>query len=135
MSKSREMWLTRWMLSACLEPMYCVPMSCLWGLRFAPWNESSVKGCKRFLERVVICVILLVEKVLPNLETAFHKTIKKVSNDFEEMKFNTAIATLMGLINEIFDHGSLTKDELITFIKLLCPVAPHLCGNLGEVWW
>ncbi|NLL04987.1 MAG: leucine--tRNA ligase [Clostridiaceae bacterium] len=99
----------------------------------APWNESSVKGCKRFLERVGnLCDIASGEGVTPNLETAFHKTIKKVSNDFEEMKFNTAIAALMGLINEIFDHGSLTKDELITFIKLLCPVAPHLCEEIWE---
>lgn len=99
----------------------------------APWSESSVKGCKRFLERVSnLYDIASGEGVTPQLETSFHKTIKKVSNDIEEMKFNTAIAALMGLINEIFDHGSLTKDELITFTKLLCPVAPHLCEEIWE---
>lgn len=99
----------------------------------APWSESSVKGCKRFLERVSnLYDIARGEGVTPELETSFHKTIKKVSNDIEEMKFNTAIAALMGLINEIFDHGSLTKDELITFIKLLCPIAPHLCEEIWE---
>ena len=99
----------------------------------APWSESSVKGCKRFLERVSnLYDIARGDGVTPELETSFHKTIKKVSNDIEEMKFNTAIAALMGLINEIFDHGSLTKDELITFTKLLCPVAPHLCEEIWE---
>ncbi len=99
----------------------------------APWSESSVKGCKRFLERVSnLYDIARGEGVTPQLETSFHKTIKKVSSDIEEMKFNTAIAALMGLINEIFDHGSLTKDELITFTKLLCPIAPHLCEEIWE---
>jgi len=99
----------------------------------APWNDSSVKGCKRFLERVCsLCDIVKGEGSTPELETSFHKTIKKVSNDYEEMKFNTAIAALMALINEIFDHGSLTKDELVIFIKLLSPVAPHLCEEIWE---
>lgn len=99
----------------------------------APWSESSVKGCKRFLERVSnLYDIAKGEGFTPKLETSFHKTIKKVSNDIEEMKFNTAIAALMGLINEIFDQGSFTKDELVIFIKLLCPVAPHLCEEIWE---
>lgn len=99
----------------------------------APWNDSSVKGCKRFLERVCsLYDIAKGEGSTPELETSFHKTIKKVSNDYEEMKFNTAIAALMALINDIFDHGSLTKDELVIFIKLLCPVAPHLCEEIWE---
>lgn len=99
----------------------------------APWNDSSVKGCKRFLERVCsLYDIAKGEGSTPELETSFHKTIKKVSNDYEEMKFNTAIAALMALINEIYDHGSITKDELIIFIKLLCPVAPHLCEEIWE---
>jgi len=99
----------------------------------APWNESSVRGCKRFLERVAnLYDIAKGEGFTPELEVSFNKTIKKVSNDIEEMKFNTAIAALMSLINEIYDHGSLTKDELVIFIKLLCPVAPHLSEEMWE---
>ncbi|MBE6638383.1 MAG: leucine--tRNA ligase [Ruminococcaceae bacterium] len=99
----------------------------------APWNESSMKGCKRFLERVAD----LKDKangngVTPKLETAFHKTIKKVSSDIEEMKFNTAIAAMMGLINDIDAAGTLTVDELKIFVKLLCPFAPHLCEEIWE---
>jgi len=99
----------------------------------APWNESSMKGCKRFLERVAD----LKEKasgkgVTPKLETPFHKTIKKVSSDIEEMKFNTAIAAMMGLLNDIDAAGTLTVDELKTFVKLLCPFAPHLCEEIWE---
>ncbi len=99
----------------------------------APWSESSVKGCKRFLDRVAdLYDIAKGSGATPELETAFHKTIKKVSEDYESMKFNTAIAAMMGLINDIFDHGSLTRDELSVFIKLLCPVAPHLCEEINE---
>ncbi len=98
----------------------------------APWSESSVKGCKRFLERVAgLSDILSDGEVTPKLESAFHKTIKKVSEDIEDMKYNTAIAAMMTLINEIYDHGSLTRDELSVFIRLLCPFAPHLCE---EIW-
>ncbi len=99
----------------------------------APWNENSVKGCKRFLERVAdLADMAKGEGVTPALESAFHKTVKKVSSDFEEMKFNTAIAALMELLNKITEVGSLTKCELKTFIKLLCPVAPHLTEELYE---
>ena len=98
----------------------------------APWSESSVKGCKRFLERVAgLTEILSDGEVTPKLESAFHKTIKKVSEDIEDMKYNTAIAAMMTLINEIYDHGSLTRDELSVFVRLLCPFAPHLCE---EIW-
>ncbi len=99
----------------------------------APWSESSVRGCKRFLERVDdLFVISKGEGSTPELESSFHKTVKKVSEDFEAMKFNTAIAAMMGLINEIFEVGHLTRDELYTFIRLLCPVAPHLCEEINE---
>ena len=99
----------------------------------APWSGSSVKGCKRFLDRVAdLYDIAKGSGATAELESAFHKTIKKVSEDYEAMKFNTAIAALMGLINDIFDHGSLTRDELSVFIKLLCPVAPHLCEEINE---
>ena len=99
----------------------------------APWSESSVKGCKRFLERVAgLSDILSDDEVTPKLESAFHKTIKKVSQDIEDMKYNTAIAAMMTLINEIYDHGSLTRDELSVFIRLLCPFAPHLCEEMWQ---
>ena len=98
-----------------------------------PWSENSVKGCKRFLERVAGLVELVKEgDVTPQLETLFHKTIKKVSSDLEDMKFNTAIAAMMELLNAISSHGSLTRDELVTYIKLLCPIAPHLCEEIWE---
>jgi len=98
----------------------------------SPWNDSSVKGCKRFLERVAgLTDILSGEGMSKDLETAFHKTIKKVSSDIEETKFNTAIAAMMGLINTIYAKGSVTKDELEIFIKLLAPFAPHIAE---EIW-
>ena len=99
----------------------------------APWSESSVKGCKRFLERTAgLTDIARGTGVTPELEASFHKTVKKVTQDIEEMKFNTGIAALMTLINEIYDHGSLTVDELKTFVSLLCPYAPHLCEEIWE---
>jgi leucyl-tRNA synthetase len=98
----------------------------------APWSESSVKGCKRFLDRVAELPTIVSEQNNPKLESAFHKMVKKVSSDIEEMKFNTAIATMMGLLNEVYENGSLTRDQLITFIKALCPFAPHLCEELWE---
>ena len=99
----------------------------------APWSESSVKGCKRFLERVAdLPGMVKGSGVTPALEFSFHKTVKKVTDDYNSLKFNTAIAALMGLLNEICDCGSLTRDELVTYIKLLSPVAPHLCEEINE---
>ncbi len=99
----------------------------------APWNESSVKGCKRFLERVAALTdIAKGSGYTRELESGFHKTVKKVSSDIEEMKFNTAIAALMTLINDIYAHGSLTLDELKIFVRLLCPFAPHICEEIWE---
>ncbi len=99
----------------------------------APWSESSVKGCKRFVDRVWNLLDIMVdgENYSQKLEVSFHKTIKKVSEDIENMKFNTAIATLMTLLNEIYDAGSITKGEIKTFVKLLDPFAPHVAE---EVW-
>lgn len=98
----------------------------------APWNESSVKGCKRFLDRIAdLYNMAQGNGVTPELESAFHKTIKKVSSDIEEMKFNTAIAAMMTLLNSIYDVKKITRDELKTFILLLCPFAPHLAE---EMW-
>ena len=98
----------------------------------APWSESSVKGCKRFLERVADLPGMVKNETNPKLEVSFHKMVKKVSQDIEDMKFNTAIATMMGLLNEINDAGSLTKEQLMTFIAVLCPFAPHLCEEIWE---
>ena len=99
----------------------------------APWSESSVKGCKRFLDRVAGLTELVRDTgATPSLESAFHKTVKKVTDDIEDMKFNTAIAAMMRLLNDIYENGSLTRDELVTFISLLCPFAPHLCEEIWE---
>jgi len=100
----------------------------------APWNESSMKGCKRFLERVADLMDIVVgEGVTPKLESAIHKTVKKVSLDIEDLKFNTAIASMMALLNDIYDVGSLTGDELKVIVRLLSPFAPHLCEELWEM--
>ena len=99
----------------------------------APWSDSSVRGCKRFLDRVAA----LTEKVngtgvTPALESIFHKTVKKVSLDIEDMKFNTAIAQMMTLVNEIYAVGTLTRDELDIFVRILCPFAPHIAEEIYE---
>ena len=99
-----------------------------------PWNDSSVKGCKRFLERIAgLTDIATGTGATPKLESAFHKTIKKVSQDIEEMKFNTAIAAMMSLVNDIYNVGTLTVDELKTLIKLLNPFAPHITEEIWHV--
>ena len=99
----------------------------------APWSESSVKGCKRFLERVAdLPAMVSGSGVTDGLESLFHKTVKKVTADIEDLKFNTAIAALMTLLNEIEAKGSLTKEELSTFIRMLSPFAPHLCEEMWE---
>ncbi len=98
-----------------------------------PWNDSSMKGCKRFLERVAgLTEMAKGNGVTPELEVDFHKTIKKVSSDIEAMKFNTGIAAMMALINKIYEVGHLTVDELKTFAALLCPYAPHICEEIWE---
>ena len=101
--------------------------------KYAIWNDASVKGCKRFLDRAWKMQEMISddkgysEKHL----TLMHKTIKKVSEDFEAMKFNTAIAAMMSFVNEIFIDGYIARDELKTFITLLYPVAPHIAE---EIW-
>ena len=99
----------------------------------APWSESSVRGCKRFIERVWGMLFMTKGKgTTEKLESSFHKTVKKVSSDIEQMKFNTAIASMMSLTNDIYENGSLTTDELGIFVRLLCPFAPHICEELWE---
>ena len=97
----------------------------------APWSDSSVKGCKRFIERFAALTDMLSDTVSPEVEAALHRTIKKVTDDIEAMKFNTAIAAMMALLNEIHAAGSIDKESLKTLAKLLCPFAPHICE---EVW-
>ena len=99
----------------------------------APWADNGVKGCRRFLERVAALTdIASGEGTTPELEKDFHKTVKKVTSDIEDMKFNTAIAALMTLLNRIGEVGKLTADELRTFVKLLSPFAPHLSEEMWE---
>ena len=100
-----------------------------------PWSENGVKGCRRFLERVWRLQEILVEgnEYTKELESNIHKTIKKVSEDFETLKFNTGIAALMSLINEFNNHGSITKKDFETFLILLNPVAPHITEELWTV--
>ena len=101
----------------------------------APWNTSSIKGSKRFLERVAALTDMMTpeEGYSPELEGSFHRMIKKVSEDIEGLKCNTAIAAMMSVLNEIYDKGSVTRGELMTFITLLNPFAPHLTEEINEV--
>jgi leucyl-tRNA synthetase len=101
----------------------------------AAWSMEGVKGCRRFLERVWKLQDMIVEGegCRPEMETKLHQTIKKVSNDFEGLKFNTAIAAMMGLVNDFYKANSITKDEYATLILLLNPVAPHMTEELWEM--
>ncbi|MCR5458808.1 MAG: leucine--tRNA ligase [Acetatifactor sp.] len=100
----------------------------------AAWSEDGVKGCRRFLERVWKLQDILVDGDVysADLETKMHQTIKKVSSDFESLKYNTAIAAMMGLINEFYKKNSITKAEYKTFLILLNPVAPHITEELWQ---
>ena len=100
----------------------------------APWSENGVKGCRRFLDRVYNMAQNVVDgdEYSAELEASFHKTIKKVTEDIEALKFNTAIAAMMALLNEIGDKGSVNKAELKTFLTILSPFAPHLCEELWQ---
>lgn len=101
----------------------------------APWQESSIKGCKKFLDRVWALQDMLTddENYSKDLESLMHKTIKKVSSDIENLKFNTAIAAMMTLINEIYLKKSITRGEMKTLITLLNPFAPHITEELFEI--
>lgn len=99
----------------------------------APWSESSVKGCKRFIDRIWNLQDILKDgdAYSEKLESAFHKTVKKVSEDIETLKYNTAIAALMTLLNNIYDVGEINRAELKTLLILVNPFAPHVTE---EMW-
>ena len=99
-----------------------------------PWSQKGLKGCYKFLERVWNLQDMLTDEegYSADLEKAVHKTIKKTGDDYEKMKFNTAIATLMSLVNDFYKKGSVTKGEFFTLITLLNPVAPHMTEELWE---
>ncbi|MBR5805282.1 MAG: leucine--tRNA ligase [Oscillospiraceae bacterium] len=101
----------------------------------APWSNSSIKGCARFLDRVWNLQDIVVEgdEYSKELETTFHKLIKKVGEDIMSLGFNTAIAAMMGALNEIAEKGSITKGELRTFILLLSPFAPHMTDEMWQL--
>ena len=101
----------------------------------AAWSDDGVKGCRRFLDRVWKLQDLVTEEdgYSKALETRMHQTIKKVSNDFENLKYNTGIAAMMALINDFSKAGKVTRDEYKTFLTLLNPVAPHITEELWEL--
>jgi leucyl-tRNA synthetase len=100
----------------------------------APWSQSSVRGCKRFLERFAALDEML-GKEDEKLVRSLHKTIKKVSQDIDGMKFNTAIAAMMSFLNDVYAVGTIDKTSLLALTRILCPFAPHVCeemwANLG----
>ena len=100
----------------------------------APWSQASIRGCRRFIERYWNLQNNLIDgdKIRPELESAFHKTIKKVGEDIENIKFNTAIAALMALINDISNAKSINKEELRIFSILLNPFAPHVTEEVYQ---
>lgn len=100
----------------------------------APWSKASIRGCRRFVERYwnLQSVLIDGDKIRPELEGAFNKAIKKVGEDIENIKFNTAIATLMALINDISNVKSINKEELRIFSILLNPFAPHVSEEVYE---
>lgn len=101
----------------------------------APWKTSSIRGCRRFIERFWNLRNILVDgdEIRPELESAFHKAIKKVGDDIENIKFNTAIAALMSLINDVTAFGSINKKELSVFAILLNPFSPHVSEEIWDV--
>ena len=101
----------------------------------AAWSNEGVRGCRRFLERVWKLQDLITDddEYSKEMETKMHQTIKKVSGDFENLKFNTAIAAMMSLINDFYKVGKVTKGEFKTLLILLNPVAPHMTEELWEI--
>ena len=105
-------------------------------VRLIDVDEFKIKGCKRFLDRVwALQDIMQGEGIRSELESNFHKTIKKVSQDIDGMKFNTAIAAMMSFLNDVYAVGTIDKTSLLALTRILCPFAPHVCeemwANLG----
>ncbi|MBE5900391.1 MAG: leucine--tRNA ligase [Lachnospiraceae bacterium] len=102
----------------------------------ASWSQEGVRGCRRFLDRVWKLGDMVVDgdAYTADMEVKMHQTIKKVSGDFEAMKFNTAIAAMMSLVNDFYKKGSVTKAEFKTLLQLLNPVAPHMTEELWETF-
>ena len=100
----------------------------------APWNEDSMKGCKRFLDRVWGLQDILTDgdAYRPEMTAMMHRTIKKVSEDIEAMKFNTAIAAMMTLLNTIYENGAVTRAEYGAFLRILNPFAPHMTEEIYQ---
>ena len=100
-----------------------------------PWSTTGAKGCRKFIERVWRLQEILNddEGISEDMKASVHSTIKKVSEDFDGMKFNTAIAQMMTLVNELVKKGSVTRGEYRTLLLLLDPVAPHVCEELWEL--
>ncbi len=100
-----------------------------------PWSTAGVKGCRRFMERVWRLQDMLIEGdgIRKEMAAAVHGCIKKVSDDFERMKFNTAIAAMMSLVNDFYSKGSVTREELRTLLILMNPVAPHITEEMNEL--
>ena len=98
-----------------------------------PWSTNGARGCRKFLDRVWRLQDILTDSgdYSDDLRVSMHQTIKKVSEDFEKMKFNTAIAQMMTLVNEIYQKGSITPGEYKALLLLLSPVSPHICE---EIW-
>ena len=99
----------------------------------APWSTTSVRGCKRFLERVAALTDMLVPKSDENVTRSLHACVKKVTDDIESMKFNTAIAAMMTFVNDVYAAGGISRDDLMTFITVMNPFAPHLTEEMHEV--
>ncbi len=100
----------------------------------APWSDSSVKGCKRFVDRIWALQDMVIDgdSYRPAVQTVMHKTIRKVTEDIESLKFNTAIAQMMTLVNELYATGGINKAELRTLLILLYPFAPHITSEIFE---
>jgi leucyl-tRNA synthetase len=101
----------------------------------AAWSQEGVKGCRRFLDRIWKLQDMIVdgEEYSKELETKMHQTIKKVSGDFENLKFNTAIAAMMSLVNDFYKAGKVTRGEFKTLLILMNPVASHMTEELWEM--
>lgn len=100
-----------------------------------PWSTQGAKGCKRFLDRVwrLMDMLISYDGIRPEMRPLIHGAIKKVGEDYERMKFNTAIAALMSLVNEMYAIGGIAREELHTLLTLLSPVSPHICEEMNEL--